>query len=332
MIIGLTGRNGSGKGEVASFLKERGFISYSLSDVLRDELNARKIKITREALIEIGRELRTTEGPTVLADRILQKLDVDKNYVVDSIRNPKEVTALKRRPNFHLVVVAASPKTRFERTKARARESDPQTYENFLKTEERELSSPDPASQQLIETEKLADYILENEGTIEQLHEEITKMLPRLAKKKPRPDWDEYFIEIAKVISLRSNCIKRRVAAVIVKDKRIISTGYNGTPRGVKNCNEGGCPRCNQLSASGTKLDECLCAHAEENSITQSAYHGVTIKGSTIYTTFSPCLMCTKMIINSGIEEVVYNTDYPLGDVSFKLLKEAKIKIRQLSL
>ena len=135
---------------------------------------------------------------------------------------------------------------------------------------------------------------------------------------------------IAKVVALRSNCIKRKVAAVIVKDKRIISTGYNGTPRGVKNCNEGGCPRCNSFSQQGANLDECLCSHAEENAITQAAYHGVSIKDSTIYSTFSPCLMCTKMIINSGIKEVVYSHDYSMNDVSLRLLGEACVKVRKL--
>ncbi|MBI2500689.1 MAG: dCMP deaminase family protein [Deltaproteobacteria bacterium] len=156
----------------------------------------------------------------------------------------------------------------------------------------------------------------------------MRKTLSELSKKKSRPDWDAYFIEIARTVALRSNCMKRRVAAVIVKDKRIISTGYNGTPRGVKNCNEGGCPRCNSFGPSGKGLEECFCSHAEENAITQSAYHGVNIKGSTLYTTFSPCLICTKMIINSVISEVVYNAHYPLVQIATKLLKEAGVKTR----
>ena len=131
------------------------------------------------------------------------------------------------------------------------------------------------------------------------------------------------------VVASRSNCIKRKVAAVIVKDKRIISTGYNGTPRGIKNCNEGGCPRCNAFHDSGTGLEQCYCSHGEENAIVQAAYHGISVKDATIYSTYSPCIICTKMIINAGIKEVVYNAEYPLGSDSFKLLTEAGIKIRK---
>jgi dCMP deaminase len=147
-----------------------------------------------------------------------------------------------------------------------------------------------------------------------------------------RPGWDEYFMGIARVVALRSNCVKRKVAAVVTLDRRIISTGYNGTPRGTRNCNEGGCPRCNDFALSGTNLAECLCSHGEENAITQAAYHGVTLRGATLYTTHCPCLLCTKMIINAGIAEVVYNADYPLSGASLDLLRESGVKVRQIPL
>ena len=93
-----------------------------------------------------------------------------------------------------------------------------------------------------------------------------------------------------------------------------------------------GCPRCNSFAEGGTRLDECLCSHGEENAITQASYHGVSVRGGVLYTTFCPCLMCTKMIINAGIEEVAYNAAYPLGDLSLKLLREAGVKVRQVAL
>ena len=147
---------------------------------------------------------------------------------------------------------------------------------------------------------------------------------------KSRPGWDKYFMDIALVAASRSNCSRRHVAAVLVRDRRIISTGYNGTPRGVKNCSDGGCPRCNSNTPSGHGLGDCLCSHAEENSIVQAAYHGISVKGSTLYTTFSPCLTCAKMIINAGIVEVVYHKRYSIDDVSTALLKEAGVIVRPL--
>lgn len=330
MIIGLTGKNGSGKGEAAKLLIASGFIYHSLSDVIRDEIRKGGEDITRDSLIAMGNKLRTEGGPTALADKILLKLDVDKNYVIDSIRNPAEVLALKKRADFVLLNISAPQKTRFERMIKRARENDPTNFQDFMRVEKLEEESTDPNKQQLNQTIKLASIEVVNDDSLEALHEKLRVLMRDLSKNAARPGWDAYFMGIAKVAALRSNCIKRKVAAVIVRDKRIIATGYNGTPRGVKNCSDGGCPRCNSFGASGSGLEECLCSHAEENSIVQSAYHGVCIKDATLYTTFSPCLMCTKMIINSGIKEVVYNVNYPMGDISLKLLTEAYIQVRQI--
>jgi len=159
--------------------------------------------------------------------------------------------------------------------------------------------------------------------------EALNQWILAAMRQQERPGWDEYFMKIAQVASMRSNCIKRKVGAVIVRDRRIVSTGYNGTPLGTKNCNEGGCPRCNSLASSGTRLDECLCSHAEENAITQAAYHGTSVKDGILYTTFAACLMFSKMIINSGIIEVIFNVDYPLNDTSFQLFEQAGVRIRQ---
>ncbi|MBI4115086.1 MAG: AAA family ATPase [Candidatus Omnitrophica bacterium] len=332
MIIGLTGKNGGGKGEVAKFLTERGFQALSLSDVLREEAQKAAKPVTRDVLVELGNRLRNEFGSGVLAEKIYARLDPEKNYIIDSIRHPSEVQVFKRRRDFYLVHVQAPQKLRFERLRQRGRENDPRTFEEFLALEAKEAASAKSDDQQLDQAISLADVTLENGGPLRDLHEKIKRLLLELSKKELRPDWDDYFLGIAKMVALRSNCIKRKVAAVLVKDRRIISTGYNGTPRGVKNCNEGGCPRCNNLNPSGKDLEECLCSHAEENAITQAAYHGVTIKDATLYTTFSPCLICTKMIINSGIREVVYNVDYELALRARGLLEEAGVLIRQLPL
>ncbi|MAE77967.1 MAG: hypothetical protein CMJ85_13980 [Planctomycetes bacterium] len=330
MIIGLTGRNATGKGEAAEFLKEKGFLFLSLSDVIRKAVMERGLAPTRDNLIATGRELRARHGTGYLAERIMEQIEPGQNYVVDSFRHEDEVGVFRRASDFHLLAVTAQQEIRFDRIKARNRENDPQTYEEFIEVENAESTSLQAEGQNLTGTEARADHSVTNNGTVEQFREQLTELVPRLMAKMERPGWDEYFMRMAQVAALRSNCVKRKVAAVIVRDKRVISTGYNGTPRGTKNCYEGGCPRCNNLADSGTKLDECLCSHGEENAITQAAYHGVSVAGSTLYTTFAPCLMCTKMIINAGLHEVVYNMDYPLNDTSFALLKGAGVTCRKL--
>ena len=152
----------------------------------------------------------------------------------------------------------------------------------------------------------------------------------RRGEKKPaRPDWDTYFIDIAHVVARRGNCRRRQVAALIVVDRRIVSTGYNGTPRGVPNCTDGGCPRCVSPARSGENLGDCICAHAEENAIVQAAYHGIAVRGGTLYCTLSPCLMCCKMIINAGLVEVVYELEYHFSAQARRLLETAGVRVRR---
>ena len=330
MIIGLTGLNAAGKGAVAEYLVERGFVFHSLSDSIRDVLTQRGEEHSRENMIRVGRELRERGGAGALAHGILRKLDDGINHVVDSFRNPAEVEVFREHGDFAMLHVTATEAVRFDRIKGRGRVGDPTDIETFRRLEEAELTGG-PAGQQLLATAAKADHDVPNDSSIEALKEVLDPLVLRILQSQSRPGWDEYFMNIAHEVALRSNCVKRRVGAVISRERRIGSTGYNGTPRGAPNCNEGGCPRCNSLARSGTALSECLCSHAEENAITQAAYHGTLVAGGTIYVTLSPCLMCTKMIINSGICEVVYNADYPLGETAIGLLKTCGVTVRQTS-
>src|SRR3989344_3011319 len=321
IIIGLTGENCAGKGTVADYLARKGFYYYSLSDIIREELANEGKEITREAVIAKGNSLRQNFGSDVLAKRTIAKLQPDRNYVIDSIRNPAEAKALLATGKMTLIYVTAPAEVRFERMKARRREGDPRSFEAFKTIDKLEIEGKDEHGQRLAEVFSLATKKMVNDSDFKELYAEVDELLAGISSefKASRPGWDLYFMNIAMVVASRSNCVKRHVAAVIVKDNRIISTGYNGTPRGVKNCNEGGCARCNSFADSGTKLDECVCSHGEENAIVQASFHGVAISGSTIYTTFSPCLMCAKMIINAGIRRVVYNEEYPLNETAQKI-------------
>ncbi len=142
-----------------------------------------------------------------------------------------------------------------------------------------------------------------------------------------RPDVDTYFMRMAELVSTRSTCIRRAVGAVIVKEKRVLTTGYNGSPRGSKHCDELGCVRDELSIPPGTRHELCRGVHAEQNAVVQAAYFGVSIKDSTIYSTTFPCSMCAKILINAGIMELVYRDDY-VDELSKKLFEETDIKIR----
>lgn len=147
-----------------------------------------------------------------------------------------------------------------------------------------------------------------------------------LDKELVRPSWDTYFMKLAELAAQRSNCMKRGNGAIVVKDCRIVSTGYNGTPFKTLNCNEGGCHRCNSNVSQGLELDKCKCLHAEESAVLEAGRPRTM--DATIYTTSFPCLLCTKMIIQGGIRRIVYNKDYE-SDLSKEMLAQTDIELVQ---
>ncbi len=181
MIIGLTGPNGAGKGEVASHLKDKGFSYFSLSDVVREEAVRGGLDSSRENLIKIGNELRLRNGPAILARKIREK--INGNTVVDSIRNPQEAVELKKEKNFFLVGIDAPIKLRFQRCLKRGRIGNGTTIEEFQKREEMENSN-DSSRQQLGECMKMADYIIWNNSTKEELYKKVDEILYTLEKRK----------------------------------------------------------------------------------------------------------------------------------------------------
>jgi len=145
-----------------------------------------------------------------------------------------------------------------------------------------------------------------------------------------RPSIDEYFLEIATVVAKRSTCLRNEVGAVIVRDKRIISTGYNGAPSNIEHCLDIGCIREEQNIESGTRHEMCRAVHAEQNAIIQAALHGVGTAGATLYCTHQPCILCAKMIINANIKRVVYITPYPDTD-AIGFFKDAGVEVVRMS-
>lgn len=143
-----------------------------------------------------------------------------------------------------------------------------------------------------------------------------------------RPSWTEYFMKIAGVVAERSTCLRRKVGAILVREKRILTTGYNGAPRGMKHCSETGCLRAEMNIPSGRRHEICRGLHAEQNAIIQAAVHGINIDQSTIYITCQPCSLCAKMLINAGIKEIIFEGDYP-DALALKMLREAGVKLFQ---
>ena len=150
-----------------------------------------------------------------------------------------------------------------------------------------------------------------------------------MKKKLHRPGWDEYFLEAAQLVSKRATCLRRNVGAVLVKDKRVLATGYNGAPSGITHCEVEGCLRDRLKISSGERHELCRGLHAEQNVLLQAALYGVSTRDSVLYITNQPCIICAKMLINAGIKEIVFKGDYP-DRMANSFLKKAKIKIRKV--
>ncbi len=336
MIIGLTGTKASGKGILAEILREEGFVYSSTSDRVREEAILRGIEnYTIKDLQNIGNELREKFGCDILVKRTLEKLKDSKNLVIDGIRNPGEIEALKKQ-NAKIVAVDAPEKQRFERLIKRARHSDPKTWEEFIAMEKRDSGIGESnTGQQTSKCIEMADYRIINEGTLEELKTKIEYFLMKvisnnkIRKRGNYLSWDEYFMGVAFLSAQRSKDPNTQVGACIVNsEKKIIGTGYNGFPIG---CSDDNLPWQREGNFLDTKYP--YVCHAELNAILNSTRD---LNGCTIYVGMFPCNECAKAIIQSGIKEVVYLSDKYIDSDSVKASKrmfnQAGIRQKQLFL
>jgi len=341
MILGVTGHYAAGKDTVGDILKEERFNQISLSDFIREEAKKRKIKDTRENLINLGNEMRKKSGNGILARLALQKIEWDKNYIITSIRNPVEVEVLRTKQNFALINVTAAQKTRWARMQARKtkenRNDEINTLEDFKRLEEQEATSTDPSKQQVAIVMSMADILITNDGTCEELKKKILKILKEWKRKfgDERPKWDDYFLNLALEVGKRATCDRGKSGCVIVKDKRIISTGYVGAPVGLPHCDEVGHLMHTVQNPDGTTSQHCIrTSHAEANAIVQAARHGVAVLGSTLYCKMEPCRVCAQMIVNAGIKKVVCQKKYHGAALTREIFKQAGVglEVSQLEL
>lgn len=298
MIIAMTGLKGSGKTTIAAYLQKKGFVYVPLPHFLSDE-----------------------EPP-------FHKMTPDMNYVIEAITDLDQIEELKQKDDVLLVRIDASTEFRLERLAEQQKRQNGKdgSYDEMLAFERNMLEDEEMIKQQLAPIFKAAQVIIKNDADIEILQKKIDRMLEDLNKKFAfkKPSDDGFFMDIAQVVAKRSRCVRRKAGAVLVKSKRVLALGFDDTPRHIKHCNENGCPGCDK---EGMQL-QCICNHAEENLLLQAAYHGFSAQDAAVYTTESPCLRCTQVLINAGVKELVFNEDFPLNEMTYALLKEANISLK----
>jgi dCMP deaminase len=354
MFIAIIGLRFSGKSTVENYLIAKGFTSVQLCNKDVEITASVKNQVIPQALPLLSVQTNNIIGddhgrllvldsptspssqysnrktlsfgsPALLLDHVTQHWR--SNFVTTDLDSDRLVNYFIRRPFFMLISIDAPILQRYHRCQGLVNITK---LEDFVREHDREVfgdrAGPDsPGGFSLLRraSPQVKLKIVNSFPSIAELHYHLDS-LDITNRNRLRPQWDTYFMTLADLASQRSNCMKRRVGAILVRENRIVSTGYNGTPRGVKNCNEGGCGHCNRTSA--TNGTECLCLHAEENALLEAGRDRVGAN-ATMYCNTCPCLKCTIKIIQSGVKRVVYNLSYKVDDASARLFQEAGVDI-----
>ncbi|KAL6703635.1 Deoxycytidine monophosphate (dCMP) deaminase [Coniothyrium glycines] len=342
MLIGLCGGICAGKSSIASYLvDEHAFARLRLArPATTSPASASTVPPSTAEPPTDNAALHTFPSVDALLDFVT--LRWRDRWVTTDIWDNDAVSSLLRRPFFLLVSVDAPVTLRWSRYTARCAATATATATTTA-TATAPLAPP-----------SLADFVLRNDahlfaqGTglstlIQRAQLRLlnsTDSLPALRtalrnlnltdEARLRPSWDQYFMQLADLAAHRSNCMKRRVGCCIVRGARVISTGYNGTPRGMTNCNAGGCPRCNSATQGGVGLSTCLCLHAEENALLEAGRDRIG-ENAVLYCNTCPCLTCSVKITQVGISEVVYNQGYLVDDQTARIFKESGVRLRQFT-
>lgn len=299
MLIGLVGPSLAGKKTVARWLVE--MLQFEAIQLVSGEQEENTDWVSRHLT------------PAAALEHAAQHWST--NMVLFPITCPELLQTLRRKPHFVLVGVHAPLLTRFSRQQSPKVDS----LEEFVVRSH--------ASEERVHTH-LCDALVDNSAPgLDTLRSHLPAVHAR-CQQIMRPDWDHYFMDLAQLTSRRSNCMKRRVGCVVVDDRRVVSTGYNGTPSHLPNCNAGGCHRCNSNTPRGQGLGECLCLHAEENALLEAGRRRAA--GATLYTTTCPCLGCAKRIVQCGLARVVYLESYAQDEAAGQLLAQAGITLERL--
>lgn len=367
MLVGVCGPQHAGKTTVShTLVKEYGF--YYIDGMVtfqslyeRASIEARKVEAGC-GLYPVqfsGDSLETQDKWAPPAAALSQCWRSNVNVVIDGVtpQHPALPDLLKR-PYFLLLYVESPALIRFHRASERTAETCFQSLHSFLEIDDRsmfddsfymDLRGPDEYTpnkdrsrtvnggcgstcrrgETLVTLRRLARvHVANSSNSLETLRDGL-RALRLTDAERLRPCWDTYFMSLAKLASERTNCMKRRVGCVIARDRRVIATGYNGTPSGVTNCWSGGCARCNGAqcisSQGGIGLDLCLCLHAEENAIIEAGRE--RCQNATLYCNLFPCVLCAKKIVQAGIRQVVYDKGYSTDEASSKLLEAGNVTV-----
>lgn len=312
MLIGISGTLSSGKTEVAKFLIGQGF---------KEVVYSGKGAIKSNGQVN---EYHSSETFTEIDPLLTYVTELWRTDFVIRINDTSCLEALAKRPFFLHITMDAPVHLRYERY---TRKQGNYSLQDFITKNDEELFNIE--NPHISINNQAGVKIINTATSIEELHVKLVE-LNLLDGSRLRPTWDLYFMRLADLAALRLNCMKRRVGCVIVRENRVIATGYNGTPRNLTNCNEGGCARCNSGQSMGAGLSACLCLHAEENALLEAGRDRIS-GGSVLYCNTCPCLTCSVKIVQSGIKEVVYAQSYSMDTLSREVMKEAGIILRQFS-
>ncbi|SLM35242.1 deoxycytidylate deaminase [Lasallia pustulata] len=316
----------AGKHSVADYLVEQlGFSKLYLARTAATPLVEKSASEARVPVLSRAPRETSTDDETFLTVQALVDFVTKRwqqRWVTTDVWDEAVLEMLSRRPFFILVSVDAPVSIRWSRFKERCELYNQQspTLEEFVVRNDDHLYDAVSGLARLINRAEVR--LVNSTSSLEQLRDAL-KDLDLANEQRLRPSWDQYFMQLASLAAQRSNCMKRRVGCVLVREKRVISTGYNGTPRNLRNCNEGGCPRCNDGYGAGVELSTCLCIHAEENALLEAGRERIRERS---------ILYCdTIKITQVGISEVVYSQAYSMDRKAAAVFAEGGIMLRQFS-
>ncbi|KAK3669622.1 Deoxycytidine monophosphate (dCMP) deaminase [Recurvomyces mirabilis] len=328
MLIGICGGICAGKTSVQDYLVS----VHSFQPLILKSRNTPAVETSAsQAPVprpqESSDQVKTFNAANELVDYATQHWQT--KFCTTSIHDEEILEALSHRPFFVLLHIDAPISVRWHRFKDRCAKASmtPPTLEQFVLRNDDYLFHETTGRVAL--ASKAQIKLVNSTTSVEKLWQALDAQ-NLTDSSRIRPTWDQYFMTLASLAARRSNCMRRQVGCVLVREKRVMATGYNGTPRNVTNCNEGGCPRCNGGGGGGSSLSTCLCIHAEENALLEAGRERVG-GGAVLYCNTCPCLTCSIKIVQVGITEVVFNKSYYMDSEAAKIFKEAGVKLRQFS-